>query len=58
MELFLIAGHDAHNAVCVQIPGQVIHLQAASGKLLYGELKQGGIVSLVMELTEYDEKHI
>ena len=51
VELLLITGHDAHNAVFVEVPGQVIHLQTACFKLLHGELEEGSIVGLKVDLT-------
>ena len=51
VELLLVAGGDAHDAVLVQIPGQVLDLQTALSKLFNRELKQGGVVGLVVELT-------
>ena len=51
MELLLIAGHDAHDAVFVQVPGQVLHFQTAGRKFLHGELKQRCVVGLEVELT-------
>ena len=44
MELFFVAGHNAHNAVFVEIAGQIVDLQAADCKLFYAELEQGGLL--------------
>ena len=31
IEFLLVAGHDAHNAVLMQIPGQILDLQTSGG---------------------------
>ena len=51
MELFLVAGHDAHHAVGVQVTGQILHFQTAGRELLHRELEQRRIIGLIVELT-------
>ena len=53
MELGLIVRHNAHRAVFVEIPGDLGQLKAKLGQLLHGELEQGLVVSLEVDLTAH-----
>ena len=50
IKFFLIARHNAHGAVPVQVAGQGADLQAAGLKLAQGPLKQARVVGLKMNL--------
>ena len=51
MELFLVAGHNAHDAILVEVPGEILHFQAAGGKFFHRELKEGCIVGLEVDFA-------
>ena len=51
MELGLVIGHHADWPVGVKIPGHLGEGEAELGDLLHGELKQGGVVRLEVDLA-------
>ena len=51
VKLFLIAGHDADRAVCVQVAGQLANLQPAGFKFSERPLEQAGVVGLEVNLA-------
>ena len=51
VELFLIAGHNPHGAVLVEVPGLVADLQVTGGEFLQGEGKELFVVGFEMDLT-------
>ena len=55
VEAFLIAGHNAHNAVPMQIIGDVADFQVAAAELVERKVKQGPVVGLEMNLAAVTE---
>ena len=55
MEAFLITGHNAHNAVPVQIIGDIADFQVAAAELVERKVKQGPVVGLEMNLAAVAE---
>ena len=53
MELLFVAGHDANDAIFMEIPGQILHFQATQSEFFHRELEKGRIVGLVVDLAAF-----